>query len=94
METTKGTQKLEPGKVTTGHMEADGTFTTPTPSTQTPRRVTIEGFNGDLWATPKIFSTGSRGFFAGGKAEYQGKRYQVSVNITEIGSKPGSKVKA
>lgn len=37
----------------------------------------------------KVFSTGSTGFWAGGKIlGPDGKRYQVSVNVVEIGSKP------
>lgn len=35
----------------------------------------------------KLFSTGSRGFWAGGKVEIGGKRYQVQVQLVEIGSK-------
>jgi hypothetical protein len=37
---------------------------------------------------PKIFSTGSTGYYAGGKLVVDGKRYQVSLNVIEIGSKP------
>jgi hypothetical protein len=36
---------------------------------------------------PKVFKTGSRGFYANGKAEIDGKRYQVQIQIVEIGSK-------
>lgn len=43
-------------------------------------------------AEEKTFSTGSRGYSAHGKALINGKRYQVSMNIVEIGSKPGSGV--
>ena len=38
----------------------------------------------------KQFKTGSRGFYAGGKCEFNGKKYQVSCSVVEIGSKPGS----
>lgn len=39
---------------------------------------------------PKEFKTGSRGFFASGKTEIEGKRYQVQIQLVEIGSKkPG-----
>ena len=41
-----------------------------------------------LPATPKIFSTGSRGFRVNGKVVLGGKRYQVGANLVEIGSKP------
>lgn len=36
----------------------------------------------------KVFSTGSRGFYGGFKFVNDGKRYQVSMNVVEIGSKP------
>jgi len=36
---------------------------------------------------PKEFKTGSRGFYANGKTEIEGKRYQVQVQLVEIGSK-------
>jgi hypothetical protein len=35
------------------------------------------------------FKTGSRGFYANGKLEIEGKRYQVQIQLVEIGSKPG-----
>ena len=47
----------------------------------------ITGKSNDLTAQAKEFSTGSTGFWAGGKIEVNGKRYQVSCNIVEIGSK-------
>lgn len=34
------------------------------------------------------FKTGSKGFYAGGKVTIDGKRYQTSLSIVEIGSKP------
>lgn len=39
-------------------------------------------------AEARTFSTGSRGFYFGGKVVIAGKRYQASVNLVEIGSKP------
>jgi hypothetical protein len=39
-------------------------------------------------ANAKTFKTGSRGFYAMGKTEIDGKRYQVQVQLVEIGSKP------
>ena len=39
---------------------------------------------------PKDFKTGSRGFFGNGKIEINGKRYQIQVQIVEIGSKTRS----
>ena len=40
-----------------------------------------------LTAAAKVFSTGSRGFYGNGKIEINGKRYQVQVQLVEIGSK-------
>ena len=48
----------------------------------------VTGKSSDLIANAKHFSTGSKGFWAGGKVEVNGVRYQVSCNIVEIGSKP------
>jgi len=43
---------------------------------------------GILTATEKVFKTGSRGFFGMGKIQIDEKRYQVQVQLVEIGSKP------
>lgn len=48
----------------------------------------VTGGSSDLFAASKTFSTGSIGFWAGGKVELNGKKYQISCNIVEIGSKP------
>ncbi len=40
-----------------------------------------------LTVPPKEFKTGSRGFFGNGKVEVDGKRYQVQIQMVEIGSK-------
>jgi hypothetical protein len=45
-------------------------------------------------ANEKTFATGSRGFHGQGKIEIDGKRYQVQVQLVEIGSKEGSKSKS
>ncbi len=42
---------------------------------------------GVMSASPKEFKTGSRGFYANGKIEIDGKRYQVQIQLVEIGSK-------
>lgn len=42
-----------------------------------------------LTVTAKEFKTGSRGYYANQKVEIDGKRYQVQVQIVEIGSKKG-----
>ncbi len=39
---------------------------------------------------PKDFKTGSRGFYANGKVELDGKRYQTQIQLVEIGSKKGA----
>lgn len=36
---------------------------------------------------PKVFKTGSSGFYANGKIEIEGKRYQAQIQLVEIGSK-------
>jgi hypothetical protein len=41
-----------------------------------------------LTAAEKVFKTGSRGFFGMGKIQIDDKRYQVQVQLVEIGSKP------
>jgi hypothetical protein len=40
-----------------------------------------------LTVAPKEFKTGSRGFYGNTKIEIDGKRYQVQIQIIEIGSK-------
>lgn len=42
---------------------------------------------GVLSVMPKEFKTGSLGYYANQKIEIGGKRYQVSVQLVEIGSK-------
>jgi hypothetical protein len=41
-----------------------------------------------LPAPEKAFKTGSKGFFGMGKIQIGEKRYQVQVQLVEIGSKP------
>jgi hypothetical protein len=41
-----------------------------------------------ITVSPKEFKTGSKGFFGMAKAEIDGKRYQIQVQVVEIGSKP------
>ena len=43
---------------------------------------------GKLTAAEKVFKTGSRGFYGMGKIQIDGKRYQVQVQLVEIGSRP------
>jgi hypothetical protein len=38
---------------------------------------------------PKQFKTGSRGFYANQQLEIDGKRYQMQIQLVEIGSKSG-----
>lgn len=40
-----------------------------------------------LTLPPKEFKTGSKGFYANSKTEIDGKRYQVQIQLVEIGSK-------
>ncbi|HEY4690764.1 MAG TPA: hypothetical protein VIK33_15720 [Anaerolineae bacterium] len=42
---------------------------------------------GVMTAAPKEFKTGSRGYYGQGKFEISGKRYQVQVQLVEIGSR-------
>lgn len=42
---------------------------------------------GVMTLPPKDFKTGSKGFFANGKLEIEGKRYQAQIQLVEIGSK-------
>jgi hypothetical protein len=39
----------------------------------------------------KDFKTGSRGYYGTGKMVAAGKRYQISIQVVEIGSKPKEK---
>jgi hypothetical protein len=49
---------------------------------------------GTLTAAEKLFKTGSRGYFGMGKIQIGEKRYQVQVQLVEIGSKPKPEEKA
>ena len=49
---------------------------------------------GVVTASPKAFKTGSQGFYGQGKFEFEGKKYQVQVQLVEIGSKERAKVGA
>jgi len=49
---------------------------------------------GMLTASEKLFKTGSRGFFGMTKIQLGEKRYQVQVQVVEIGSKPKPEEKA
>jgi hypothetical protein len=42
---------------------------------------------GTIVANAKQFKTGSRGFYGNSKLEIDGKRYQVQIQMVEIGSK-------
>ncbi len=48
---------------------------------------------GVLTVAPKQFKTGSRGYYANGKLELDGKRYQTQIQLVEIGSKAGAESK-
>jgi hypothetical protein len=49
---------------------------------------------GVMTVTPKNFKTGSRGFYANGKLEIDGKRYQAQIQLVEIGSKAATETEA
>ena len=49
---------------------------------------------GMLTAAEKLFKTGSRGFYGMSKIQIGEKRYQVQVQVVEIGSKPKPEEKA
>jgi hypothetical protein len=46
---------------------------------------------GLMTVPPKDFKTGSKGYFASGKVEIEGKRYQAQIQLVEIGSKTTTK---
>jgi hypothetical protein len=43
---------------------------------------------GKVYGKAKTFKTGSKGYFVFGKVLLNGKRYQLTGNLVEIGSKP------
>jgi hypothetical protein len=49
---------------------------------------------GLLMAAEKVFKTGSKGYFGMGKIQIGEKRYQVQVQLVEIGSKPKAEEKS
>jgi hypothetical protein len=50
--------------------------------------IEVAGATATIMADAKQFKTGSRGFYGQGKVEgTDGRRFQISVNIVEIGSK-------
>ena len=49
---------------------------------------------GIMTVAPKNFKTGSRGYYANGKLELDGKRYQLQIQMVEIGSKTAAETKA
>jgi hypothetical protein len=49
---------------------------------------TVEGNLLSVMAVPpKEFKTGSKGYYTNGKLEIEGKRYQVQIQLVEVGSK-------
>jgi hypothetical protein len=55
--------------------------------------LTVKIGDQSLLAEHRTFKTGSKGYWGGGKVVLDGKRYQVSMSIVEIGSKPKPKGK-
>jgi len=57
-------------------------------------KITVEvaGGTATIIADPRQFKTGSRGFYGQGKVQgADGWRFQISINVVEIGSKPAAK---
>ncbi len=50
--------------------------------------IQVNGVKQDFILNKKDFKTGSKGYHATGKIEAAGKRYQVNIQLVEIGSKP------
>jgi len=50
--------------------------------------ITIDKAEQSVVLNKKTFSTGSKGYNGHGKMQVGEKRYQISINIVEIGSKP------
>jgi len=50
--------------------------------------ITIDKAEQSVVLNKKTFSTGSKGYNGYGKMQVDEKRYQISINIVEIGSKP------
>lgn len=50
--------------------------------------ITIDKTEHNVALNKKEFSTGSKGYNGHGKMKVGEKRYQISINIVEIGSKP------
>ena len=56
-------------------------------------RITVEvaGGTATFTAEPRVFKSGSRGFFGVAKVRAgDGRRFQVIVNVVEIGTKPAT----
>jgi len=43
---------------------------------------------GVMQLNPKVFKTGSTGFYANGKVMIDNKKYQAQFQLVEVGSKP------
>ena len=51
-------------------------------------KITIDKAEHGVVLNEKKFSTGSKGYNGHGKMQVGEKRYQISINVVEIGSKP------
>ena len=62
-------------------------------SEQPPNMATVQlcGEKMQFILNQKNFSTGSKGFHATGKMQVGEKRYQINIQLVEIGSKPKEK---
>lgn len=50
--------------------------------------VQLHGQKQDFLLEKKDFKTGSKGFYGVGKMVAGGKKYQINIQVVEIGSKP------
>ena len=56
-------------------------------------KITIDKTEHSVVLNEKQFSTGSKGYNGHGKMQVGEKRYQISINVVEIGSKPNKETK-
>ena len=52
--------------------------------------IQLNGDKQNFILDPKTFSTGSRGYYGTGKMVAAGKKYQIGIQVVEIGSKPSA----
>lgn len=55
------------------------------------RITTPRGNESDVIMSPKVYSTGTRGYHGTGKVQDGEKKYQLNFQVYEVGSKPAKK---